>query len=400
MKPVIGIDVSSDKSTAIAYSDYDNVFCDIFEFNHTVIGFESLAKVLVELQELTKTKPEVILEATGLYSVPVTKFIQDRGYRVITINPLISKQVRMNKLRKTKTDRIDCVNLALVYYNKQFNISYDKTKLERQIQSISRDLELKIAMQTQLKNNLKQQIIRVFPNYISLFSDMYSETSFTILHKYTHPKIVINSSREVVIRDMAALMGKSRSAKFIENKADQLIEIAKDCFSSVEIEDIEVSLLQEDIQLIREYQKLVEHRKHMLISLTQQNELFTILVSIPGIGEKSSASFIAEVSNLDRFDHVNQLIAYAGIEPSVYQSGKYNSRSCSITKRGNSHLRHLLFVMVSCGIKNNNEVLKAYYNKKRRLEGKPYKVAMVACMNKLLRIIFSLHIKKELFVQT
>lgn len=147
---------------------------------------------------------------------------------------------------------------------------------------------------------------------------MYSETSFTILLKYTHPNLVLNTPRKEIINDMAALMGRNRSTKFIEEKADQLIVIAKECFSSVEVEDIEVSLLQEDIQLIRQYQKLVENRKQALISLTKQNELFNILLSIPGVGEKSSASFIAEVSNLDRFDNVNQLIAYAGIEPSVY----------------------------------------------------------------------------------
>ncbi|MDF2700894.1 MAG: family transposase [Haloplasmataceae bacterium] len=355
--------------------------------------------MLVKLEIDTGTKPEVILEATGHYSDPVVKFVLEEGYKVISINLLIAKQMKQNKLRKTKTDKIDCQNFVMIYYQNQYNKNYLKDKLEGQLQSIHRDLQQKIAIQTMFKNNFKQQLVRIFPIYGELFSDIYCEASFQILLKYTHPKCILKATKEELTKDTVKLMGMAKAGKFILNKVERLIELANNCYPCVDHDDYEVQLLQDDINQIINLQKLIEARKDLLINLTKQIKLFEILKSIKGIGEQLAAQFIAEVSNLDRFETHNQLIAYAGIEPSVYQSGKYNSKSCSITKRGNSTLRHILYMMVTCAIRFKNVPIKLYFNKKRRLEGKPYKVVIVACMNKLLRIIYALYQKNEFFQQ-
>ncbi|AZV42900.1 transposase, IS116/IS110/IS902 family [Peribacillus asahii] len=132
-----------------------------------------------------------------------------------------------------------------------------------------------------------------------------------------------------------------------------------------------------------------------MVSLANEIEEYKIIQSIPGIGEKIAATIILEI---DRFNHPKKLVAYAGSNLSVYSSGKFTATMNRITKRGSSRLRHSLYLAILCGIRSSqNKKLKEFYDKKR-LEGKPSKVAIVACINKLLHWIYALLKRKEHFL--
>ncbi|WP_408011776.1 transposase [Pseudalkalibacillus sp. A8] len=126
-------------------------------------------------------------------------------------------------------------------------------------------------------------------------------------------------------------------------------------------------------------------------ALAEEFEEYTIIRSIPGIGGKIAATIIAEIGEIDQFSHPRKLVAYAGIDPSIFESGKFKATINKITKRGSSRLRHVLYTAVQCGITNNrNPKLRAFYDKKRE-EGKPHKVAIIACANKLLLLKYRHH---------
>lgn len=128
-------------------------------------------------------------------------------------------------------------------------------------------------------------------------------------------------------------------------------------------------------------------------------EEYTIIQSIPVIGEKVAATIISEIGEIERFDHPKKLVAFAGIDPSIFESGKFKGTVNRITKRGSSRLRHALYMAVRCAIRDcrkkkttdellpRNKKLREFYDKKRE-EGKPFKVVVIACANKLLQWIF------------
>ncbi len=108
-----------------------------------------------------------------------------------------------------------------------------------------------------------------------------------------------------------------------------------------------------------------------------------------------AAALIAEIGDATQFGHAKQLVAYAGLDPSVFSSGKFTASSSKITKRGSKRLRRAVYVAVQCGLRKGiNERIKAYYDKKKK-EGKPYKVAVIACANKLLHHVYAILTRGE-----
>jgi transposase len=134
-------------------------------------------------------------------------------------------------------------------------------------------------------------------------------------------------------------------------------------------------------------------------ALAKDIEEYKIIQSIPGIGEKIAATIISEIGEIDRFNHPKKLVAFAGLDPSIFESGRFKGSINGITKRGSSRLRHALYTAVFCAIRDcrkkkttdeiipRNKRLLAFFDKKRE-EGKPYKVAVIACANKLLHWIY------------
>ena len=149
----------------------------------------------------------------------------------------------------------------------------------------------------------------------------------------------------------------------------------------------ELRFLQEQLdefdEMLKEYCKCA--------SLNQDVE---ILTSIDGIGENSALYFLAEVGDISRFSTYKKLIAYCGLDPSVDESGKHKGES-RISKRGNAHLRRIIWLM-SVNVVRHNEYFKAYFQRKRS-QGLVYKKAMMSVAHKLLRTIFTMMKKREKF---
>lgn len=152
------------------------------------------------------------------------------------------------------------------------------------------------------------------------------------------------------------------------------------------------------ITMLLQYQEHLSSLEWQIDVLAEEIEECKIIQSIPGIGEKIAATIISEIGEIDRFNHPKKLVAYAGIDPSVHSSGKFTATINHITKRGSSRLRHALYMAVLCGIRSSrNKKLKEYYDRKRN-EGKPSKVAMIACVNKLLHWIFAILKRNDQFL--
>jgi transposase len=155
------------------------------------------------------------------------------------------------------------------------------------------------------------------------------------------------------------------------------------------------------VKIVLQYQEHLSNIADEIVALASEIEEYEILQSIPGVGEKIAATIISEIGEIDRFNGAKKLVAFAGIDPSVYSSGKFTASVNRITKRGSCRLRHALYMAVQSGIRDSrkkkttdeiiprNRRLREFYDKKRE-EGKPFRVAIIACVNKLLHWIYAL----------
>jgi transposase len=162
------------------------------------------------------------------------------------------------------------------------------------------------------------------------------------------------------------------------------------------------------INIILQYKEHLSKLESEIDALAKEVEEYNIVRSIPGIGEKIAATIISEIGEIDRFTDPKKLVAFAGVDPSVFESGKFTATKNRITKRGSSRLRHALYMAVRCAIRDcrksktsdeiipRNKKLREFYDKKRE-EGKPFKVAVIACVNKLLHWIFALLKNRTIF---
>ncbi len=154
------------------------------------------------------------------------------------------------------------------------------------------------------------------------------------------------------------------------------------------------------ISMLLHYKEHLSTLEKQIDTLANEVEEYEIIQSIPGIGEKIAATIISEVGEIDRFNHPKKLVAFVGVDPSVHISGKFTATINRITKRGSSRLRHALYMAVLCGLRRSgSKKLKAFYDKKVA-EGNPHKVAMIACVNKLLHWIFAMLKRKEAYLES
>ncbi|MEH7415855.1 IS110 family transposase, partial [Neobacillus drentensis] len=348
-----------------------------------------------------------VLEATGHYHSSVVQYLEDRGYLMIIINPLISYKAKSSSLRKVKTDAVDAYLLCELFYKEDLE-PYKKRGVQLlNLRNLTRQHENITGVLIQTKLQYQAILDQVFPEYRGVFGDLYSVVSLLTLSEFPSSEEILEASEET-IADKIAQLCKSRSYRWANEKAIQLKAAAiRNPFEKTLYQSHILSLGMY-INIILQYKEHLSTLESELDALAKEVEEYNIIKSIPGIGEKIAATIISEIGEIDRFTDPKKLVAFAGVDPSVFESGKFTATKNRITKRGSSMLRHALYMAVRCAIRDcrksktseeiipRNKKLREFYDKKRE-EGKPFKVAVIACVNKLLHWIFALLKNKTTF---
>lgn len=408
MNPVIGLDVSKGESHVQAFLDKGKPYRKSFSITHNL---EGLGRLLDFLQDVEKaalgTQPSVVLESTGHYHTPVIQFLEEQKYVYILVNPLISHRAKSSSLRKVKTDAIDAYHLCELYYKEELQ-PYKKRGIQLlNLRNLTRQQESIAEISAKTKIQLHSLIDQVFPEYRGVFGSLYSKVSLLTLLEFPTSKAVLSVS-EKELTDKIASLCKNRSVSWAEEKAQMLIEAALRNPFQNNLYESHIFNLEILIKIVLQYQEHLSKIADEINALAKEIEEYCILQSIPGIGEKIAAMIISEIGEIDRFNDAKKLVAFAGIDPSVYSSGRFTASVNRITKRGSCRLRHALYMAVQSGIRDSrkkkttdeiiprNRKLREFYDKKRE-EGKPFRVAVIACVNKLLHWIFALLKKRTTF---
>ena len=387
MQNVLAVDVAKGKSMISLISSCGEVLIEPYEVNHSIIDFSNL---LNRINKLKLDNISVIMESTGIYHRPIERFFLENNFKVFVINALYSKMYKRN-LRKTKTDKLDCISLSELFFTTDFREYIKPDDIYLNMNALSRQYHALDELCVNLKNRYKNLVYLCFPEYELIFKNktFYSELALNFIEKYPHADIISNTRIDALQNFF-----KKNGFRHWKKKPMIIKEYAINSYPSVSKDDEITSSLSQLARLINTYQNEIETIKYKIIFLGKKTKYFESINSIFGIGEFTTSLIIAGLGDINRFKNIKELTAYCGLDPSIKQSGKSINIKGPISKSGNKYLRKILFVSILnilsltrlCHAEND---IENYYRKKRN-EGKHHYVATIACTTKLLRKIFVL----------
>ena len=397
--PIVSIDVSKGKSNYQAFKNLNVKYTGSRSIKHTKEGFDEIVSLVREMEKKLETEVCVVYEATGVYHRVLKKVLEDNNIKQFIINPLLSAKTRKNdSLRSPKTDKLDPKSIAKTYYSHSLHNSHKQETIYHELRELSRYYEDILVHIRKDKVAFRAQLDVVFPGYDALFDDLYGPVALDVIEKYPHPEMLqkkkINTVSKVIQNKTCHRQAVS------DTMADKAIEYSKTIYSGCDKDDIEVLILQRLIKKLNEDMAEAERTIGEMIKLAQELPDFSIIKSIPGIGDNLAARIIAELGDMTRFKKKNELVAFAGLDPRISESGKNDGDHMHITKKGNKRLRCLLYLAVTCSIRlkrDDNSIKDFYIKKKQQSNPMCSKAAKTACASKLVRIIYSMCKTGELY---
>ena len=387
----VGIDISKGRSTVAVMRPFGEVVTSPFEVRHTDSELSELAKQLKSLDGETR----VVMEATGNYHAPVAKLLHDAGLYVSVVNAKLVHGYGNNELRRVKTDRKDAVKLANYGLDRWLTlpkyIPEEDTRLL--LKNCYRQYRQYSKVQTILKNNLISLLDTVFPNVNRLFSSPIrgdgSEKWVDFVAEFWHCRCVSEKSERAFTSKYLRWCRK-HGYNFSEEKACAIYAEASGHIGVMPKSETTKLLVEQAVAQLRATSAALATLKQEMQSLASKLSEYPVVMDMFGVGPTLGPQLIAEIGDVRRFHSKKALVAFAGIDAPPYQSGQIDVRSRSISKRGSASLRRTLFlvmgVLLQCA--PMDEPVYQFMNKKRS-EGKPYRVYMMASANKFLRIYYA-----------
>ena len=397
--PIVSIDVSKGKSDYQAFKNLNVKYTGSRSIKHTKEGFDEIVNLVREMEKKLETEVCVVYEATGVYHRVLKKVLEDNNIKQFIINPLLSAKTRKNdSLRSPKTDKLDPKSIAKTYYSHSLHNSHKQETIYHELRELSRYYEDILVHIRKDKVAFRAQLDIVFPGYDTLYDDLYGPVALAVIEKYPHPEMLQKKKINTVSKVVQSKTCHRQAVS--DTMADKAIEYSKTIYSGCDKDDIEVLILQRLIKKLNEDMAEAERTIGEMIKLAQELPDFSIIKSIPGIGDNLAARIIAELGDMTRFKKKNELVAFAGLDPRISESGKNDGDHMHITKKGNKRLRCLLYLAVTCSIRlkrDDNSIKEFYIKKKQQSNPMCSKAAKTACASKLVRIIYSMCKTGELY---
>ena len=378
----IGIDVSKDKHDICIKDNNGNVL-NHFQIRNTKRDLDKLYATVNKFKSDSGDDTDVFfgMQSTGIYSLPIYSALKRDGHLVKLYNPIQTHGYRNIAIRKTKTDPIDAAIIAdmLRYQEPPVSTAIDNLELY-QLRELCRVCRRNVDKRSKCKIQLIRDIDTVWPGYQSIMKSVYGKTSIALLNKYSIPSNV-NAKPFEEIYEMIKQVSRSQITR---TRAEEIYKHAGNTLTVSEIDSIvsiEMKTLISEIELYNN--QILEIVKMMAQTMKQIDSKIT---TIPGIATILGVTILGEIGDINRFSSAKKLVAFAGLDPIVYQSGKFENKTGHISKRGSPQLRSALFLAANVA-RRNDENLKDYYDDKIE-RGKHHSSAVNATAAKLLRIVY------------
>lgn len=387
----VGIDVSKGKSTVAVMRPLGEIVILPFDVLHTASELKALVDQLKSLDGETR----VVMEHTGNYHLAIASVLHNAGLYVSAVNAMLVHNYGNNSLRRVKTDKRDAIKLA--NYGLDHWLTLPRYSPEEDIRlllkSCNRQHEQYAKMQTMLKNNLMALLEQTFPNVNRLFTSRRKadgkEKWVDFVATFWHCECVSDLS-ETEFSAHYQRWCRDSGYNFSRTKAQQIYVAACECPHTIPKSDTVELLVGQAVAQLKAASETLSLLEQEMQSLAATLPEYPVVMQMFGVGQVLGPQLIAEIGDVRRFHSKKALVAFAGIDAPPYQSGTMNVRSRSISKRGSPSLRRTLFLIMSVTLLSApaNEPVYQFMDKKRS-EGKPYRVYLMASANKFLRIYYA-----------
>ena len=387
----VGIDVSKGKSTVAVMRPFGEVVASPYDVGHTESELKELARFLKSLPGETR----VLMEYTGHYYEPIARYLHEAGIFVSVINAILAHDYCGNSIRRAKTDKKDSVKLANMAIDRWLDLKEytPEDEIRQTLKICSRQYNQYNKLKTMLKNNLISLLDTTFPDANRLFTSPPradgSEKWVDFVATFWHCECVCGRSEKAFTTQYQKWCRK-HGYNFSEDKALDIYASACRHFGVIPKTDTAKLLVEQAISQLQTTSSALAALKQEMQSLAASLPEYPVVMGMFGVGPTLGPQLLAEIGDVRRFHSKKALVAFAGIDAPPYQSGQIDVRSRSISKRGSASLRRTLFLVMSVILQCApiDEPVYQFMDKKRS-EGKPYRVYMMASANKFLRIYYA-----------
>jgi transposase len=388
----VGIDVSKYKFDACVKDDNGEFLMNTRTYRQWKADMDRFIEDIQNTVKDDDTRLRIGLESTGTYHRNLMGYLLNKGYEVREYNPIEVCTLRKGTIRNAKTDKIDAqlvakaVRIDFIQNTERYLNDQDHIRM-RQLGLLHNNLSIKSA---RLKTHLKEVLTVLCPGYDVILTDVLGKSSKEILRR----SVKLTSLFEISQMDIERIMLKNFISPVSASEKSRLI---KDCFDNTTMPDYYRESLIVSVKYIIDQHDLIQNQKVMLEKRLKRmmRDIDPISLSIPGMGEVSCAIILGMLGNVKRFKNSRAVVAYAGLDPKVIQSGSSINRRGRISKRGNRFLRKALFNAAKAGLRSNPVLKQKYAHLMSK--GKGHMSSLTACSRKLLEIIYSVEKNQKRF---
>lgn len=378
----VGIDVAKSKHDCCIIDSDGVLYTDSLRINNDKEGFDKLYNTILSILDSNKVNNVKIgLESTGHYSNNITNYLHSKGFQISILNPLATNLFRKaSTLRKTKTDKTDAKVIATMLLSDESK-SYSPLSYQiQELKSLTRHRYRMVGYRSKLKISITRLLDIIFPELEGFIWSIHQNSSYALLLELPTPQEISSCH----LTKLTTILKKASRGRYGKDKAIALKELASNSIgSSNRSTSFE---LQQTIRLVQSVQSEIDTLDKQIKIVV--DELNTPLLTIPGISYTLASIMLAEIGEIERFSTPAKLLAFAGMEPSTYQSGKFTASRTPMVKRGSTYLRWAI-IQATRLVSMRDTTFSEYMNKKRS-EGKHYSVAQSHVGKKLIRVIFYL----------
>lgn len=383
----VGIDVSKGKSVVCILKTGGEIVKPPFEIDHTADELDSLVSLINSFEEETR----VVLEDTGHYHLPVASYLSSHNIFVCCVNALRMKKYCSQSIRRAKTDKIDAVRIAsfgITYWDELVQ-AYASSDTYDELRFLARQYYQITSMLVKAKVNFSNLLDQVMPGISDILQNQNNNHKLTeFVSRYIHFKNIIDMGEKKFTANYCK-WAKKKGYRCNERKAAEILALAQNGIPTLPNSQSVKIAVSEAIKLIHSTEESRNTILTQMQSLCKTLPEYSIVKDMNCIGDVLAPRIIAEIGDVRRFKNKHSLIAYAGIDAPPYQSGTFNASERKISKRGNSYLRKTGYEIMQSLIKHKPADDPIYdFIQKKRSEGKCGKEAMIAGLNKFLRVYY------------
>lgn len=376
----IGIDIAKDDHELSIIDENGSAIGGSIKFKNTKNDCE---KIIGRFNQYSINNSNCVIgmEATGHYWLSVFTYFIGLGFDVKVINPIQTNAFRKMYIRQVKNDSKDSFIIAQVMRFGEYSSSSLLNDDMMALRQLARYRVCLVDSCSVVKNQVIGVLDMVFPEYANLFSDIFGVTSKELLLKYSTPEEIL----KVSTTKLANFISKCSRGRFGREKAEEIKSCAENSFGiKIAIDSFSFQIKQM-IEQIQHTEKQIEELDEKIKELFEKTN--SVITTIPGIGDTLGAVIMGEIGDISRFEHASNLIAYAGLDAKVKQSGKFTGTNMKISKKGSPFLRRALWLAANSAYRSD-PVLSKYYNSLTS-RGKHHSTAIGAVARKLCNIIFA-----------